>query len=95
MSDIELDQLKAMVDLYREAQARIKEWEEIAKKARTSIEERMGESEVGTIDGKPAIRWVYINSTRLDQTLLKGQHPDVYQACQTTSTSRRFEPVKS
>jgi predicted phage-related endonuclease len=93
MSDVELDPLKTTIDLYIEAQTRIKEWEDIAKKCRSAIEARLGENEVGTIDDKPVVRWTRIESLRVDSTLLKGQYPDVYRACLTPSTSRRFTLV--
>lgn len=93
MSDVELDPIKAMVDLYIEAQARIKEWTEIGKQARSAIEARLGENEVGTINEKPVVHWTRVESIRVDQTLLKGQYPEAYRACLMPSTARRFSLV--
>lgn len=95
MSDVALDEIAEAVAAFRHAQAQIKQWELVEKDARARIETALGESEIGTLDDKPVVRWTYVTSSRLDQTLLKGNFPDAFRACQTESTSRRFTVVDS
>lgn len=89
-----LDDLAPMIELYREAGSKIAEWTEIRDKVRAAIEQRMGEHETGTVAGQPVVRWVHVTSNRVDTTLLKANHPDVYRACVTPQTSRRFTVVQ-
>lgn len=93
MSDVELDTLTPTINLYTDALARIKEWEDIAKQCRAAIEQRLGDNEIGLLNGRVAVRWSHTTSNRLDQTLLKANYPEAYRACQTPSTSRRFTLV--
>ena len=85
-----LDALAAWVLAYRQAKSRIAELTEIADQAKAHITEAMGESETGTIDGAPVVRWAHVTSKRLDQKALKADHPNIAKAYTKTTESRRF-----
>lgn len=81
------------VERYRAAKAAIKQWEDVAAKARAEIEKALGENETGTVRGVPVVSWKHVKSTRLDQGLLKKLHPEVHAECMVVSESRRFVPI--
>ena len=93
MSGVDLGNLAAIVEAYRAAKKQISDWEEVAAQCRAQIEAALGDYEVGTVDGAEVVRWTRVTTNRLDQTLLKGQFPEVFRACQTPTTSRRFTLV--
>lgn len=80
---------------YREIQSQIKDLEEQLAQARAHVEEALGESSVGVIDGKPVVKWVWVESTRFDQKKAKELlDPGQLQACMTTQRIRRFDIVR-
>jgi len=87
----EIDELAGWLDLLREAKQRKDiEYEQI-KMCREKIEEALGESEMGTVNGKPVVSWRWVKSNRLDQTLAKQVlTPAQLQSCMTEVNSRRF-----
>lgn len=91
---VALDEIVRQVALYKTAKVEIKRWEEIATAARSAIVDALGEHEIGTLRGQVVMSYKSIKSTRLDQTLVRGQFPDVFRACQTESTSRRLDIVE-
>ena len=86
-----LDNLKAHLEILRFTRAKISEYTEMADRSKAAIQEAMGESEVGTVEGEPAVKWTHSKVTRLDQKKLKAEHPEVVSAYMTTSEQRRFE----
>lgn len=91
---VALDDLTSWVDTYQAAQAKVKEFEQLAKVARKQIEARLGDAEVGTVAGQPVIRWSTVSSSRVDVTKLKAEYPDLADAVTVTNITRRFTLVK-
>jgi predicted phage-related endonuclease len=88
--DLPLD-TAAWITLYRKTQADIKALEEKLEQAKSKIQESMGESEVGLIDGRVAVRWTKVTTTRLDVAKAKEVlDPTIYAFLSRESTSRRF-----
>ena len=88
--DLPLD-TAAWITLYRKTQADIKALEEKLEQAKSKIQESMGENEIGLIDGKVAVRWTKVLTTRLDIAKAKEVlDPAIYNFLSRESTSRRF-----
>jgi predicted phage-related endonuclease len=88
--DLPLD-TAAWITLYRKTQADIKALEEKLEQAKSKIQESMGENEIGLIDGKVAVRWTKVSTTRLDIAKAKEVlDPAIYNFLSRESTSRRF-----
>ena len=92
--DADLTHLAALVAAYNDTDEQVKELEARKKEIRAVIEEALGDKETGTVNGAPVVRWTYVKTSRLDQTLLKELHPRAYAECQTVTTARRFTPVR-
>lgn len=88
---IELDEATTRwLEYIRACDAQIKELEESRKRARQHVEAALGEHEVGLVDGRPAVRWTYVHSHRLDQRKLKEQAPELVEQCTVPTVTRRF-----
>jgi len=88
--DLPLD-TAAWITLYRKTQADIKALEEKLEQAKGKIQESMGENEIGLIDGRVAVRWTKVTTTRLDINKAKEVlDPAIYTFLSRESTSRRF-----
>jgi predicted phage-related endonuclease len=80
---------------YKKIQSQMKDLTEKLDIARAHIELALGESELGLIDGQPAIKWGYIESNRFDQKKAKEiLTPEQVEACTVVQRARRFEPVR-
>ena len=88
--DLPLD-TAAWITLYRKTQADIKALEEKLEQAKVKIQESMGENEIGLIEGRVAVRWTKVTTTRLDINKAKEVlDPAIYTFLSRESTSRRF-----
>ena len=90
MATVELDALRAQIEILRFAKERIAELTELEKTARAAIEAAMGDADTGTLDGKVAIFWQHGKRTALNQKLLKEKFHDIWFECLETSPTRRF-----
>lgn len=91
MSETPLDELAGWIGVLKEGQAKKADAEQLIATAREKIEAALGESEVGTIEGFPVVRWTWVTSNRFDQKLAKSVlAPDQLAQCMTESKSRRF-----
>lgn len=87
---VDLTHLALVLADLAHAQLRIAELQQIVQEKRAVIEGALGDSEVGLIDGTPAVTYRRMTSKRIDTTKLKKEHPDLALALTTESTSRRF-----
>jgi len=87
----EIDELAGWLDLLREATHRKGIEDEQIAMCRAKIEEALGESEIGTVNGMPVVSWRWVKSNRLDQTLAKQVLTgEQWQSCMTEIRMRRF-----
>lgn len=84
----------AWLDLYKSLQSDIRALEERAADARAHIEEALGETEVGTLNGRAIVRWTNVTSTRFDTRKAREiLDPVIYGFLSKESQSRRFTVV--
>jgi hypothetical protein len=88
---IELDDVKDSVAIMRACKSRIADLTEVLAQHRAVIEEKMGNEDVGTVDGKPVITWKTYKQNRLNQAVLAITHPDILELCKETTETRRME----
>ena len=77
-------------DAYLAAAAQEKQWADTKARARQHLEQALGDAEEGHLDAAVAVRYTYVNATRLDQAKLKEQAPELVASCMVTTVSRRF-----
>jgi hypothetical protein len=81
---------------YREALAKIKEWQEVADIARSHLETALGDCEEAIHNGRPVVRWTQIESKRFDTKRAREiLPPQVIEMLEVIQHSRRFSLVES
>lgn len=92
MSTAPIDDLTPWVAAYREACANRDQWAEIADRAKQQITQQLEneQAEVGTIDGRPTVKWTEVTTRRINTKALKEKDPELADRYTVTSTSRRF-----
>ena len=79
---------------YRDAQANIKQWQEVADIARSHLENALGENEVAIYQGQEVVRWTTVTSKRFDVKKARETLPEnVIGLFETEQISRRFTLV--
>ena len=85
----------AWLENYKNALAKIKEWQEVADVARAHIEQSLGDAEVGMYQNRPVVRWSFIETRRFDVKRAKEILPEqVLDTLEVISNSRRFSIVE-
>lgn len=94
-NEVAVDQLAVWIAAYREATSNAKQWQDTAERAKEHITATLAaaDAEVGTVDGKPAVRYTIVESTRLDTKKLRAEHPELVDQFSVPSSSRRFTIV--
>lgn len=85
----------AFLTAYIEAKAKIKEWTEKADIAAEQVKSALGDAEIGLVNGREAVRWTVVESSRIDSKRIRELlPPHLVAKLETTSTSRRFTIVE-
>jgi len=88
------DNIATWLERYKNAVAKVKEWQEVADVARSQIEQALGDCQTGLYKNRPVVRWSFVESTRFDTKRAREILPaQVIEALEVTSTSRRFTIV--
>lgn len=93
MSRVNLDHLRAQLELLRFVKLKKAELKEVEDTAREAIQAELGDYDEGTLDGHVVVTWKSHKRNALDQKLLRQAYPEVYENCKQTSEVRRFEIV--
>lgn len=77
---------------YRRAKDKVKHWAATAEAAQRHVTDLLDAhgANVGTVDGRTAVRWTRVESHRVDGARLRADHPDLAEAYSTTVVSHRF-----
>lgn len=97
VADSEIDLPPAAHDLIVEwtaAKARKKTAELDEDGAANKLRVLLGDNETGRVDGIRAVTWKSHAQRRVNLDLLRGDYPDVAEACTETTTVRTLRPVK-
>lgn len=79
------------LERYKDALAKIKEWQEVADIARAHVESALGENEEGFYQGRRVVRWTTVTSSRFDVKKAKEILPEqVLDLLNVQQTTRRF-----
>lgn len=79
---------------YRDALAKVKEWQEIADIARSHLENALGENEVAIYQGQEVVRWSTVTSKRFDVKKAREMLPgNVISLFEHEQITRRFTLV--
>jgi predicted phage-related endonuclease len=89
------DNTAAWLDQYKNALAKIKEWQEVADVARSHLESAIGENEVAMYQNRQVVRFTRYEQTRFDVKHAKEiLPPQILDVLNVKSTVRRFTLVE-
>jgi predicted phage-related endonuclease len=84
----------AFLSAYIEAKFKIKEWQEKADIAAEQVKAALGDHEVGLVNGREAVRWTTVESSRIDSKKVRELLPqDIIDKLETKTVTRRFSIV--
>ena len=85
----------AFLTAFIEAKAKIKEWQEKADIAQEQVKAALGDAEIGLVNGREAVRWTTVESSRIDIKKIRELLPeDLVSKLETTTVTRRFTIVE-
>ena len=61
-----------------------------AEEVKAAIQDALGASEVGQVQGRTAVTWRYHVRSALDQKALRTERPEIFNQYQITTAVRRF-----
>jgi len=88
---VPLDDVAPWIDQYTQARAQLEIAQANVDRIRDIILDRLGDGEVGTVDGRPRVYYRTVTSRRLDTARVKAHLGADYDQWTTTTVSRRFE----
>ena len=91
MAAIDLEKLRWAVEALTAVKDRKAELKATEEMARDAIEQALGDSDEGELDGHVVVTWKYIKRNALDQRFLRETYPDLYASCKRVTEVRRFE----
>lgn len=72
---VEIDDLAEPLRLLRQANRQMERWGSVRRELQDMIKNRLGNSEVGTMAGRPVVTWRGTWRSSVSQRLLKERHP--------------------
>ncbi len=91
---VAVDSMSDHIERLRQITARIKELTVQADAIKAAIQDELGDYEIGTVHGRPAVYWTQHIRHALDQKALKDHEPHLYTAYLKASPYRRFVLVE-
>jgi predicted phage-related endonuclease len=93
MSSVDLESVRAQVEILKYCKTRKAELKELEENARGAVEEAMGDAEHGLLDGAEAISWSSYKRRSLNQKALREERPEIVEEYTQTGVVRKFEIV--
>lgn len=88
---VDLKHIEEHVERVRLAKKVTAEMKQMEADSRAVIEEALGESEVGEIDGELVITWKHNKIRKFNEKAFKEAHPEEHAAYVEAREQRRFE----
>ena len=90
---IDLERLRWAVETLREVRSRKAELKAAEELARDAIEQALGDSDEGALDGHVVVTWKSFKRNSLDQKFLRDTYPELFESAKRMTEVRRFEVV--
>ena len=90
----DLTDIAPIIDQMREIKTNSDMLEERYQILKDRVIEALADDSEGFIDGKPVVIYKQVTSSRFDQSWLKTNMPDIYEAGRKPTTSTRFQLVE-
>ncbi|WNV86596.1 hypothetical protein [Umezawaea sp. Da 62-37] len=90
-----LDDHDHMVILLRDVQARLDLYGKMRKDVQNYLKDVLGDAEVGTLAGRPAVTWKSTLRIAVSQKLLKQRYPAIARECEDITSVHTFKLLDS
>ena len=90
---VDLEKLRWAVEALAEVKNRKAELKATEDLARDALQQALGDSDEGELDGHVVVTWKSYKRNALDQKFLRETYPDLYESCKRITEVRRFEVV--
>jgi|694.fasta_scaffold16184_2 predicted phage-related endonuclease len=90
---VDLERIRWAVEALQMVKDRKAELKATEEMARDALEQALGDSDEGELDGHVVVTWKFIKRNALDQKFLRDTYPDLYESCKRVTEVRRFEVV--
>lgn len=91
VNSVALDDMAHDVELLRIVEDQIGRLTSLKNTLRGALKARLGESQLGTINGVPVIRWSSEYRVSVVIGVLRQRYPEVARECEDISQVRKFE----
>jgi predicted phage-related endonuclease len=91
---VDLERVRWAVETLRWIKDRKAELKAAEDSARDALEQALGDSDEGELDGHTVVTWKSFKRNSLDQTFLRETYPELYESCKRITEVRRFEIVE-
>lgn len=93
MAQLDIDDLADLVYAREHLDTEIKTLIASREEIDSVIKERLGDAEIGLVNGQPRVAWSTVVANRIDVKQLKQQDPTLAEKYTVTSTHRRFMTI--
>lgn len=90
MAYVNLNHLRAQIEILRLCKQKIAEMKELASTAEDTIKAELGPGNIGLLDDEPAVEWTTTKRNTLDQKALKADHPEIVEEYMSVGEVNRF-----
>lgn len=88
-----LDEARHWIEVLVHVRNEKKKLDELEKAAKAEVQARLGDREVGTLDGHTVVKWTHGKTNRFNQAAFKKDHPNLVAEYTEASVTRRFEVI--
>ena len=90
-----VDDLNPWILAYERANGEVVKWKQAADRARGKIVAALekANAEIGTVAGRPRVRYVTVTQRRIDTARFRDQHPELARVYERPVISHRFTVV--
>lgn len=89
-TSVPVDDLAAQIDWLRWVEDQLDELKRVRADLHRAIKDRLGDMEVGTVNGIPAVTYRRALRVTLSPRLVRELHPEVVRRCEEISEVRTF-----
>lgn len=91
MANIDLEPVRAQVEVLKWANGKRKEIAELEKTARAEVEAFLGVGNVGYLDSQPIVNWSTYKSNSFDQKAFGEDHPELLEQYKSVKEKNKFD----
>lgn len=94
MTDVNLESVRAQLEIILFTKRKIKELKEVHDAAVEAVKAQMKPGDIGYLDEAPIVNWSSYKTSRFDQSAFGAEHPDLLEQYKAMKEVDKFDVVK-